>query len=357
MNRTTFSTVSGHAESQPSSNTQESILFAISERERATFLPELPEAFLRHHDVRFFDANRESPKTWLDCLNRLQPTVLVSCWSTPHLPKPDASLPGGRLKYLCHLTGSVRHVIDRAFIESGGLVTNWGDAVGEQVAEHALLLALGALRNMPGWRSYIAEKASHQMDPIQTLGTSTLYDRRVGLHGFGRIARSLVRLLQPFRVEICAYSEGVPHEYMRANGVTPQGSLEELFSNSDVLFECEALNPLTQLSVTEEILSRLPQDAVFVNVGRGRVVDETALKSFAETGKFRIALDVVHEEPMTPKSGVFSLESALLSPHIGGPTADRYAYCGALAMRNLQRYVNRQPLEALMSKEDYDRST
>ena len=118
------------------------------------------------------------------------------------------------------------------------------------------------------------------------------------------VARALVPLLRPFGVTIAAYSAGVPAALMQQAGITPAESLHALFADSEVLFECEALTPATQGCVTAELLGALPDDAVFVNVGRGQVVEEAALVHEARSGRLRLALDV---PPVVQERGLGSV--------------------------------------------------
>lgn len=332
----------------------ERLLFAISRREQELFLPGFHPDSLGEVATEWYDPLNPT-ESWSEALQRFQPSVLIACWSTPLLPGPT---PGQTLpRYICHLAGSVRNVVPRWFIERGGIVSNWGNAVCEQVAEQALLLALSALRNAPDWRSYIRDYAPLRANPALVLKTRSLYGRRVGIHGFGRIARALLELLHPFRVEVSVYSDGVPPAYILAHGATPLDTLEDLFSQSEVLFECEALTPRTHSSVTRKLLAALPDDAVFVNVGRGLTVDEPALEKEAASGRLRVAVDVVHEEPVTSKTALFALDSAILSPHIGGPTSDEHPRCGAFALSNIQRYISNEPIQARLTLDVFDRST
>lgn len=342
------------ASASPSVHRTERLLFAISRREQELFLPAFHSNSLGEVAVEWYDP-LDAAESWPDTLRRFRPTVLIACWSTPLLPDPT---PGQQLpRYICHLAGSVRNVVPRWFIERGGIVSNWGNAVCEQVAEQALLLALSALRNAPDWRTYIRDYGPLHANPALVLKTRSLYGRRVGIHGFGRIARALLELLHPFRVDVSVYSEGVPPAYILTHGATPLATLEDLFSQSEVLFECEALTPRTQLSVTRKLLTALPDDAVFVNVGRGLTVDESALEEEAASGRLRVAVDVVHEEPVTSSTTLFGIEAAILSPHIGGPTSDEHPRCGKFALANIQRYLSGQPIQAGVTLEAFDRST
>ncbi|HEY0945087.1 MAG TPA: hydroxyacid dehydrogenase [Opitutaceae bacterium] len=334
----------------------ERVLFALNEHECATFFPGTPPATLAGAEIRWRPAGALTPAAWLALLEEFQPTVLVSCWSTPSLP-PSFATADSPLRYVCHLVGSARNLVPRGFLERGGLLTNWGPLAGGTVAEHALLLALAALRRQPAWRAVINQPVTPWVSGTDRLQTRTLIGRRVGIHGFGHVARSLVRLLQPFDVEVAAYSAGVPSAFMQELGVRPCASLRELAAGAEVFFECEALNPQTTASVDGTVLAALPDGALFVNVGRGRVVDEAALLREAESGRIHVALDVVTEEPLVPESRAAGLPDVVLSPHIAGPTWDRFPDCGRLALANLGRYLRGEPLEALITPEIYDRAT
>jgi phosphoglycerate dehydrogenase-like enzyme len=343
--------LSSAAPASPSSPTR--IVAALTRRERRLFFGESSAVELsRWHWLS--DDEIVAPG-WTDRIANLRPAVLVTGWSTPLLPEDWLRAADCPLRMVCHVTGSVRRLVPRAFLERGGVVTNWGDTVGAQVAEHALLLALAALRNTARWPDFIARPVETRR--IEQLETKTLFQRRVGLHGFGGVARALVPLLRPFGVEIAAYSAGVPPEMMHSLGVTPVASLDELFAGRDVLFECEALTAASERSVTAEVLARLPDDAVFVNIGRGGVVDEPALLREAGSGRVRVALDVVEIEPLTAASLFTHLSGVMLSPHIGGPTTDRYRSCGAFALANLSAFLRGEPPPAAISLAGYDRAT
>jgi len=329
------------------------IVAALTDRERNLFFPR--DNGIEAAGWQFLADEDLARSNWAELVEQLRPTVLVTGWSTPALPEAWLRREDCPLRMVCHVTGSVRRLVPRVFLERGGVVTNWGETVSPQVAEHGLLLALAALRNAAQWRNFIARTAS--VRHIEELGTRTLFGRRVGLHGFGSVARALVPLLKPFGVSLTAYSAGVPTDVLRSLDVTPATSLEALFAGSDVLFECEALTPATELSVTAGLLAQLPDDAVFVNIGRGRLVDEAALHREAVTGRVRLALDVVAHEPLTMGSPFAGLPGVVLSPHIAGPTGDRYGECGTFALENLRSFLRGVNPAAAISLATYDRAT
>ena len=150
---------------------------------------------------------------------------------------------------------------------------------------------------------------------------------------------------------------GESSELMVEAGVIPCDSLAELFSESDIVIDCEALTPASTRSVTEKILRLLPERGVYVNVARGAIADEAAIARLTAEGRIRAALDVFSTEPLPDDSELLQIENLLLSPHIAGPTGDWLHYCGDFALNNLERYLKGQPLSGVVTLEAYDRTT
>ena len=358
MQRLAFSETGDDNNSRHVETCEEKILFALTAQERDQFFPSQDLAAIGAMECLSVDAcSIPSPDWWSSLLQEIRPTILVSCWGTPMVPYPLVASGLVPLRYVCHASGSVRKVVPREFITNGGVVTNWAGLVGNSVAEHALLLILASLRNLPQWHLALGEDMNKRWGKGPQMGTLSLRGRNVGIHGFGNIARELARLLKPFEVNCRAYSEGVPAEIMRQHGVAPCNSLEELFANSDVLAECESLTPKSVGIVNADILKLMPKGGVFVNVARGAIVDQAALDCLARNGHIRVASDVFREEPLPQNSPLRTNPNVLISPHIGGPTADCYPRCGEFALKNISRYLAGEPLEGRITLEIFDRST
>lgn len=278
------------------------------------------------------------------------PEVLITGWSTPRLP---AHLPP-RLRYVCHLTGSVRGVVSRQHLVAGLLVTNWGCSVARTVAESALMLALMALRRAGHWNTVLHRDGAWAdfRSP-----TASLFERRVGFHGLGNVGRELARLIAPFGTGLAAYDPHVAPALFTASGVRRLETLEQLFAENDVVFGVAALVAETRGVITESLLRLLPEGGVFVNVSRGPIVDEAGLMRVAREGRLQVALDVFEEEPLPPDHPLRGLENVVLSPHLAGPTSDRRRDAGAFAVGNIMRYATNRPLEGQVSLEVYDRTT
>jgi len=344
--------------SQAADKDAQRILFALTPTERDQLFPHLDgDAFSSAQCLWPDSAFLTSPRDWELLLKEFRPTILVSWWTTPSLSYPLLSAHSIPLRYICHAGGSVKRVVPREFLSNCGILTNWGSLISHTVAEHALLLILASLRNLPYWYSAPPALLKEMWGSAWKWGTRSLRGRNVGIHGFGNIARELVELLKPFEVNCSAYSKNVPAEYMTGHGVRPCKDLNELFAQNDIVVECEALRPETVGAVTEKLLRLMPKNAVFVNVARGPLVDEKALEKLAAEGGIHIASDVFQKEPLSDDSPLHNSPNMIISPHIGGPTTDWFPNCGDFALENIRRYLAGESLEGVVTLGIYDRST
>ena len=329
-----------------------SILVAVLAEELRDFLPEPLLGQVRALTPGFthWDTANRTAADFAAALAAADPEVLLACWKTPPLP---AALPP-RLRYVCYLCGSVRRLVTREQIERGLLVTNWGGSISRIVAEWALFHILSCLRRATHWTLAMHNEGAWKNGGSET---ASLFGRRIGLHGFGQIARELVQLLRPFNVTISSFAPDVTPELEAAHSIHRAASLEALFAENDIIVELAPLNPATAGLVQEKHLRLIRPGGVFVNVGRGAVVDEAALLRVAQEGKIMVGLDVYGVEPLPVNSPFRGLRNVTLTPHIAGPTTDRRRDAGVFAVKNLAAYSASQPLQAVITPAIYDTST
>lgn len=328
------------------------LLLATMPIDTREFLPGDMAAEVRSlaSDYREVDPLAITPEGFASLLHEFNPEVLVTGWKSPALP---ASLPP-RLRYVCYLAGSVRHLVSRRQIEDGLLVTNWGGSISRVVAEGALFHILASLRRATHWALAMHRDGAWKTREAET---ASLFGRRVGIHGFGRVARELIELLAPFRPEISVHAPDVDASTERLHGIRRSPTLESLFSDNDIVVELAPLNPATEGIVTERLLRLLRPGSVFVNIGRGKVVDEAGLVRVAREGRVFFGLDVFAIEPLAADHALRGLDNVTLTPHLGGPTTDRRRDAGAHGLRNLRAYAAGQPLESVVTPELYDLSS
>ncbi|MBN1557212.1 MAG: hydroxyacid dehydrogenase [Lentisphaerae bacterium] len=329
------------------------VLACISRQDYRRFLAGALEARRPGFDLRLID-----PAAGVEALaaelNASATPVLITGWSTPPLPA-DLMAHAPSLRYICHLTGTLRGKIPRELIAGGLLVTNWGGAIARVVAEHCVLQILSALRRSTHWQLTMHRDRGWSAGGYE--GVLSLFGRSVGIHGLGAIGRGLCRLLRPWHCPISSYTPSVPDEIFRRLRVRRCDSVEELFSGNQIIVELLPLIPENVGVVDEHLLRLIPPDGVFVNSGRGAVVDEQALAAVAKEGRLRVALDVFADEPLPQDSPLRGLSNVFLTPHVAGPTLDRQPDCGAFAVRNIRVFFRGRRPDAVVDLEVYDRQT
>jgi phosphoglycerate dehydrogenase-like enzyme len=331
-----------------------SLLAVLTPTELREFLPEplLTQVGELAPEFRLIDPTGVSETEFESDLAKINPDVVLGCWKTPKLPEV---LPP-RVRYVCYITGSVKKLISRSHLEHGLLVTNWGGSISRTVAEGALFHILACLRNASQWAIAMHQPGVAAWKNGLTDARS-LFCRSVGIHGFGPVARELVCLLKPWKCPVTAFAPDLTAELAHAYEVERAASLETLFSENEIIVELAPLIPATTALITEQLLRRIRPGGVFVNVGRGAVVDEDALLRVAQEARISIGLDVYTVEPLPANSGFRALPNVSLTPHTAGPTIDRYPDAGAFAVKNLRAYVDDRPLEAVVTPEIYAQSS
>ena len=279
--------------------------------------------------------------------------IVVTGWGTPQLTVRIME-ENPQLKYMCHLTGGVRGNVSREAIQKGLVVTNWGTLIGPTVAEAALLGMLCCLRRTTQV-TFDMHRDGKWKGPETWVGS--LFYQRVGLHGFGQVARSLVELLQPFKCEISAYDPYLPDEVFESHGVKRVADLKTLYAENTVISIHAPKVDETYHNVNAEVLAAMQDGAVLVNTARGAVIDTEALIAELKTGRIYASLDVYEQEPLPADSPLRGLMNCHLTYHTAGPTQDRIVDMGDLAVENVRRFINGEPVEHVVTVEQYDLMT
>ncbi len=164
----------------------------------------------------------------------------------------------------------------------------------------------------------------------------------VGIIGCGHIGKDVVRLLQPFGCKVISHDILFFKEFYEKYNVTPAG-LDQLLEESDVVTLHLPLDKSTQNILSREKLQLMKNNAVLINLARGGLVDETALKETLLGKKLAgVALDVFEVEPPVDTDFMF-MENVLVTPHIGGSTEEAILAMGMAAIEGLEN--GKDPLE------------
>ncbi|UNB54454.1 D-isomer specific 2-hydroxyacid dehydrogenase family protein [Mycolicibacterium sp. YH-1] len=192
----------------------------------------------------------------------------------------------------------------------GVLFTSAKGSFAQPVAEHALMLVLALLRFLP------------ERIRTTTWGPPkgrTLYGANIVIVGAGGIAVALTRLLAPFSVQIVS----VRRKATPMEGATATVTVEDLsrvLPDADVVIVAAALTEQTRHLFAAQAFAAMKNTAIFVNVGRGELVNTPDLISALESGRIAAAgLDVTEPEPLPSDSPLWRNDRCIITPHSGDP--------------------------------------
>ena len=216
----------------------------------------------------------------------------------------------------------------------GVLVTNTPGVLTETTADLTWALILAVARRIPESDRFTREKKFKGWELDLFMGKE-ITGKRLGIIGMGRIGKAVALRAQGFNMEI-VYSD--PHRLSPEDENTYRAahlSLEELLSTADIITVHASLTPETFHLLSREKIALIKKDAILVNVARGPIVDETALAEALEKRQvWGAGLDVYEREPEIEEK-LFSLDNAVLLPHIGSASYETRLKMAMMAARNL----------------------
>ncbi len=192
---------------------------------------------------------------------------------------------------------------------AGAATPIWTSAKGaysEPVAEHALTLALTGLREIP-------EKA--RRTSWSPRSGETLFGRRVLILGAGGIAQEIIRLLQPFHPEITIVRRS-PGAVDGAARVVTVDRIDEVLPDAEVVIVAAASTGETAKLFDARRIGLMDENAVFVNIARGAIVDAVALAEALRAGHLKGAgIDVTDPEPLPDGHPLWTAPRVVITCH------------------------------------------
>ncbi len=227
--------------------------------------------------------------------------------------------------------------------ERGIIVTNTPDVLTEEVADTALGLLIMTVRELGQAEQYLRAGRWHREGDYR-LTPATLRDRSVGIVGLGRIGKAIARRLEAFGLEISYFGRnrqpGVPYRYY--------GNVVDLARAVDTVIVVTPATAETQGLINDAVFEALGARGILINIARGSVVDETALKAALRQRTILAAgLDVMLNEPHIDPD-LMDIDNVVLLPHVGSASEFTRQAMAQLVVDNLLAYKARQsPLTAV----------
>ncbi len=238
------------------------------------------------------------------------------------------------LRLICIAATGMNNV-DVEYARSRGVeVKNVAGYATESVAEATFAMVLALLRNVVYYDRYVKSGAYTSSGRWFHLGASVgeIGGRRWGIIGLGAIGRRVAEIARIFGAEVAYHSTSGAN----LSAPYPHRTLEQLLSESDIVSIHAPLNDATRGLIGARELAWMKPSSVLVNVGRGKIIDETALAAALEAGKLAGAgLDVFAREPLEADSPLLKIscpDRLVLAPHSAWSSAEaRQALIVAIA--------------------------
>lgn len=244
------------------------------------------------------------------------------------------------LKLIC-ITATGTDNVDLIAAKKLGIeVKNVAGYSTASVAQHTLALVLHFYSKVGYYGGFVKNKGwlnskifTHLNEPINEIS-----GKEWGIVGFGKIGQEVAKIAKAFGANVSYYSTSGKN----SNSDFPSLSLKELLTKSQIVTIHAPLNAQTRGLISKNELAYMPQDALLVNVGRGGIVDESALKDAILNEKIFVALDVLEKEPMSQDSALMELlenSRVLITPHVAWASVEARERLMGKVKENIENFL------------------
>lgn len=165
------------------------------------------------------------------------------------------------------------------------------------------------------------------------VAADTLDKGRVLIVGAGAIGAAVANRLRPFGAMPTLVAS------QKRDGVHGPDEVPGLLPDHDVVVVAAPLNEQTRGLVDKTFLAALPDGALVVNAGRGKIVDTDALVTELQAGRLRAALDVTDPEPLPEDHPLWDCPGTIISPHMARTVPGTNALCYSVAVEQIKAFL------------------
>tara|TARA_Y100000768_G_scaffold82795_1_gene59039 strand:- start:256 stop:1278 length:1023 start_codon:yes stop_codon:yes gene_type:complete len=201
------------------------------------------------------------------------------------------------------------------------------------VAEIALGMTLSLLRNIHIAHSdFLNSKEKYGLE--SNLKASLLSEKKIGLLGFGDLAKSLYPLLLPFTKDINVYDPWVPKTKIKKLGFKSI-SLNQMFKNCEVIYVLAAVTTKNKNLIDKKLLNKMKSNSLFILMSRAAVVNFNDLIKRVKKGDIFVATDVFPKEPVAKNNSIRKVKNILFSAHRAGALETAFYNMGNIVLKDM----------------------
>ena len=233
----------------------------------------------------------------------------------------------------------------------GIMLCNTPDVLTETTADTGFTLIMATARRVVELAEWIkADQWEASVGPA--LYGSDVHGKTLGMVGFGRIGQAVAkRGALGFGMKVL-YSNASPKPAIEQQLGATRRELDELLAESDFVCVTVPLTAETERLIGAQQFALMKRSAIFINIARGKVVDESALINALENGVIKAAgLDVFEQEPLSASSPLPHMLNVVALPHIGSATHETREAMTQRAVDNTRLALQGKPPISLVNKE------
>lgn len=280
-----------------------------------------------------YSSQEEAAKRTIDADIVLTNKVLINAQTVGNANK---------LKFVCE-TATGTNNLDKEYLESRGI--KWKNAAGystDAVAQHTFALLFYLLEKLRYYDDYVksgdyisCESFTHFAEPFIEINNKTW-----GIVGLGSIGRKVAEIASAFGANVIYYSaSGRPGQpgYQQVDW-------ETLLKESDIISVHAPLNTYTENLMNKDAFSKMKKSCIFLNLGRGPIVNEKDLANALENKEIAAAgLDVLCEEPIRPNNPLLAIKDSrrlIITPHMAWASKEARERLIKICFDNIKEFLN-----------------
>ena len=272
-----------------------------------------------------------------EALGFVEEAEIILAWQIPDEVLKRAK----RLKWFSSIGAGNEDLVKNLYLPENVTLSK-ATVYGKMMAEYVFAYLLCFNRHVA---KHLKDQRKRVWDRVRP---GRLRGKVLGILGLGSVGKEITKRGKQFGMNVLGLKR-VPEPVENLDRVFGSDDLEKMIPLVDYLINVLPLTPETYHILGERELSLMKEGSFLFSIGRGKTIDEKALKKVLQTKKIQAVLDVFEKEPLSPKSKLWGLKNVIITPHVSGINLP-----GEISeefVRNYERWVRGEPLISLVDRE------
>jgi glyoxylate/hydroxypyruvate reductase A len=272
-----------------------------------------------------------------EALGFVEEAEIILAWQIPDEVLKRAK----QLKWFSSIGAGNEDLVKNPYLPENVILTK-ATVYGEMMAEYVFAYLLYFSRNVA---KHLKDQKKRSWDQVRP---KRLRGKVLGILGLGSVGKEIAKRGKQFGMTVLGVKR-VPKPMDYVDQVFGPDDLGRMIPLVDYLINVLPFTPETYHILGERELSLMKEGAFLFSIGRGKTIDEKAIKKILQTKKIQAVLDVFEKEPLSPKSKLWDLKNVIITPHVSGINLPEEI--SEEFVRNYERWVRGESLISLVDRE------